>query len=115
MSLSLVVSQRKPYLYSMSKLSTLWRGDYALADAFWTWAVTIGILVNLVTSVLFLTLIMQDLAWAALIVGYGVSVPYNIIAVVGVWRAASRYDGPAIHADLARGATIMLMAVLSLT
>lgn len=99
----------------MSKLSALWRGDYALVNAFWTWAVTIGILVNLVTSVLFLTLIMQDLAWAALMIGYGVSVPYNVVAVAGVWRAASRYDGPNIHADLARGATIVLMAALSFT
>jgi len=31
------------------------------------------------------------------------------------WRAASRYDGPTMHADLARGATVALMAVLSLT
>lgn len=99
----------------MSRLRTLWRGDYALSDAFWTWAVTVGLLVNIVTSVLFLILIMQDLAWAALIIGYGVSLPYNVVATVGVWRAASRYDGPAIHADLARGATVALMAALSLT
>ena len=99
----------------MSKLITLWRGDYALADAFWTWAVTIGLLVNVVTSVLFLIFIMQNLAWAALLIGYGVSLPYNVVATVGVWRAAVRYDGPAIHADLARGATVLLMAALSLT
>lgn len=99
----------------MSKLSTLWRGEFALSDAFWTWAVTVGLLVNVVTSVLFLVLIMQDLAWAALLIGYGVSLPYNAVAVVGVWRAAARYDGPAIHADLARGATVALMAALSMT
>lgn len=74
-----------------------------------------GLLVNVVTSVLFLMLITQYLAWAALLVGYGVSLPYNAVALVGVWRAAARYDGPAIHADLARGATVLLMAALSLT
>jgi len=99
----------------MSRLGTLWRGEYALADAFWTWAVTLGLLVNVVTSVLFLILITQDLVWAALLIGYGVSLPYNTVAVVGVWRAAACYDGPAIHADLARGATVALMAALSLT
>jgi len=77
--------------------------------------VTVGLLVNVVTSMLFLILIMQDLAWAALLIGYGVSLPYNVVATVGVWRAAVRYDGPAIHADLARGATVLLMAALSLT
>lgn len=99
----------------MSQLRTLWRGDYALADAFWTWAVAVGLLVNVATSALFLILIMQDLPWAALLIGYGLSLPYNVVAIVGVWRAAARYDGPAIHADLARGATVMLMAALSLT
>lgn len=44
----------------------------------------------------------------ALLLGYGMSLPYNFIAVVGVWRAAARYEGPAILADLARAATVML-------
>jgi hypothetical protein len=99
----------------MTNLIALWRGELPLLEAFWTWAVTVGLLVNIVTSVLFLVLIMQDLAWAALLIGYGLSLPYNFVATVGVWRAAVRYDGPAIHADLARGATVLLMAALSLT
>ena len=96
-------------------LVALWRGDLPLREAFWTWIVTVGLLVNVVTSVLFLILIMQDQAWAALLIGYGVSLPYNVVATTGVWRAAVRYDGPAIYADLARGATVLLMAALSLT
>ncbi|WP_245731122.1 hypothetical protein [Rubrimonas cliftonensis] len=64
---------------------------------------------------LFIIMIMRDWPWAALLLGYGISLPYNAVAVVGVWRSASRYDGPAIHADLARAATMILMAVLSLT
>ncbi len=99
----------------MTNLILLWRGELRLREAFWTWAVTVGLLVNIVTSVLFLILILQDLAWAALLIGYGVSLPYNVVATVGVWRAAVCYDGPAIHADLARGATVLLMATLSLT
>jgi hypothetical protein len=99
----------------MLQLRALWLGNHALSDAFWTWALTVGLLVNVVTSVLFLFLITQDLAWAALLVGYGVSLPYNVVAVICVWRAAARYDGPTIHADLARGATVVLMTVLSLT
>ncbi len=59
----------------MSQLHALWRGDYSLADAFWKWAVTVGLLVNVVTSLIFLVLITQDQAWAALFIGYGVSLP----------------------------------------
>ena len=97
------------------KLRSLWSGELALGDAFWTWVVTVGLLVNLVTTVLFLVLILQDLPLVALIAGYGVSVPYNIVATVGVWRSAARYDGPAHHADLARVVTLALMAALTLT
>jgi hypothetical protein len=90
-------------------------GDVALGDAFWTWAVIGGLLVNITTSIAFLALITVDLTWAALVIGYGLSLPYNAVAVVGVWRSAERHDGPRVQADLARGASLVLMIVLSLT
>jgi hypothetical protein len=99
----------------MEKLKALWRGDLSLEDAFWTWAVFNGLLVNVTTSILFVILITNDLPVPALLVGYGLSLPYNILAVVGVWRLAARDDGPALHAGLARAASLILMAFLSLT
>lgn len=98
----------------MSQLRRFWRGDVVLADAFWIWTVTFGLLVNVSTSVLFLILIMEDFPWMALLIGYGVSLSYNVVAIVGVWRSADRYRGPAIHANVARGSTILLMMTLSL-
>jgi hypothetical protein len=99
----------------MARFLALWRGDLPLGDAFWTWTVFGGLLVNISTSVAFLALITVDLPWLALIVGYGLSLPYNLVAVVGVWRSAARHDGPRSQADLARGLSLALMAVLSLT
>ena len=93
----------------------LWRGDLPLSEAFWTGAVTVGLAVNVATSLLFLALITLDMPWLALVVGYGISLPYNVLAVVGVWRSSARHDGPPLQVELARGATITLMAVLSLT
>ena len=99
----------------MTKLLALWSGDLALDEAFWTWTVTVGLLVNTATSILFLVLILQDQPLAAVLVGYGLSVPYNIVATVGVWRSAARYGGPSLHADLARLASVLLIAALTLT
>jgi len=99
----------------MTKLLALWSGDLALNEAFWTWTVTVGLLVNIATSILFLVLILQDQPLAAVLVGYGLSVPYNIVALVGVWRSAAGYGGPSLHADLARFASVLLMAALTLT
>ena len=99
----------------MTKLLALWSGDLDLNEAFWTWTVTVGLLVNIATSILFLMLILQDQPLAGLLIGYGFSVPYNIVAIVGVFRSAARYDGPSLHADLARLASVLLMAALTLT
>lgn len=99
----------------MTKLLALWSGDLALDKAFWTWTVTVGLLVNIATSILFLVLILHDQPLAAVLVGYGLSVPYNVVATVGVWRSAARYGGPSLHAVLARIVTVILMAGLTLT
>ena len=99
----------------MTKLLALWSGDLALNEAFWTWTVTVGLLINIATSIVFLVLILQDQPLAAVLVGYGLSVPYNIVATVGAWRSAARYGGPSLHADLARIVTVTLMTGLTLT
>jgi hypothetical protein len=99
----------------MAKLRDLWSGELPLGEAFWTFAIGIGLLVNLTTSALFLALITVDRPWAALFVGYVLSVPYNVVAVVGVWRSANRHQGAAGLADLARIVTIVVMLLLSVT
>jgi hypothetical protein len=99
----------------MFPLRALWLGELPLGEAFWTWAIGVGLVVNLTTTALFLALVAADRPWAALFVGYAPSVPYNVVAVVGVWRSAARYRGPASHAELARIVTPIVMALLSAT
>ena len=99
----------------MTALRHLWLGELPLARAFWHWGVLGGLVVNLSTTIAFLALIMQDRTAAAFVAGYALSVPYNIVVAVGVWRAAARYDGDRRLADLARVVTVAGMIVLSLT
>lgn len=98
----------------MGELRRLWSGEMPLVRAFWTYAVLLGVAVNLATSGMFIALIAADQPLAALVVGYGVSVPYNIVATVGVWRAAGRHEGDPVHAELARVVTLVGMLLLSL-
>jgi hypothetical protein len=93
----------------------LWRGDMPLADAFWNWAVLGGLAVNLTTSAAFYALIVADQVVPALVVGYGLSLPYNLVVTVGVWRAAGRHPGSRTWAEAARIVTLSGMIVLSLT
>lgn len=99
----------------MNGISSLWRGDLRLSDAFWNWAVFGALVINISTTILFLWLVSVGQTWPAVIVGYAFSVPYNVIALVGVWRSAARHDGPAIHADLARWTSLTLLVFLSMT
>jgi hypothetical protein len=99
----------------LHSLRRLWAGDLPLSQAFWTWAVAGGLAVNVLTSLLFLALVANDRLILALIVGYGCSIPYNVAAFVGVWRAADRYTGNPALAGAARIVTAVGMLLLSLT
>jgi hypothetical protein len=98
----------------MTKLRALWAGELPLGEAFWTFAIGIGLLVNLSTSALFLVLITLDRPWSGLFVGHALSVPYNVVAMVGVWRSAARHQGKALYANLARIVAPVVMLLLSL-
>ena len=99
----------------MKHLFRLLRGELALEIAFWNWAVCGGLVINIVSSVLFLFLIMAERPVSAFIVGYAFSLPYNVIATVGVWRSAERYPGERRWAELARIVTVIGMILLSVT
>jgi hypothetical protein len=99
----------------MNSFCSLWRGELALPDAFWNWAVLGGLAINVASSALFLFLIIADRPISAFIAGYAFSVPYNVIVSVGVWRSAERYAGERRWADLARIVTIIGMILLSVT
>lgn len=99
----------------LQRLQRLWAGDLPLPEAFWTWAVGGGLVVNVLTSLLFLALVSNDRLLLAFIVGYGCSIPYNVAALVGVWRSADRYGGDAALADVARIIAAVGLLLLSVT
>ena len=99
----------------MKHLIHLWKGELPLETAFWYWAVLGGLIVNITSSAAFLFLLVADRPIEALVAGYAFSVPYNVIATVGVWRSAGRYEGERSMAELARLVTVVGMTLLSVT
>jgi hypothetical protein len=95
-------------------LTRLWRGELPLASAFWNWAVFGALVLNGTMTLLFLILLMNDFPLAALLAGHVVSVPYNILVAVGVWRSAGRYDGDPRLRTAARVVTTAGMLLLSI-
>ncbi len=99
----------------MGHLYRVWNGELSLEKAFWEWAVAGGLAVNLLSSALFLVLMLNDQLIAAVIVGYGFSIPYNLLVTVGVWRSAEQYPGEQRWAELAKLVTVIGMILLSVT
>jgi hypothetical protein len=97
------------------ELIRLARGQVPLDRAFWHYAVVLGLLVNVVTSFLFLLFMSVDNVFAAVFFGYGVSIPYNLLVVVGVWRAADRETEHTARAGLYRLITLVGAVLLSVT
>ncbi len=96
-------------------LRRLWKGAIPLEEAFWTYAVIGGVAVNVLTSLAFLILITMDLPLAAFVAGYGFSLPYNMIATVGVCRAAARDEVDSQKGKLYPFITLVGMVLLSVT
>ncbi len=99
----------------MTVIGRLWRGEIPLASAFWDWAVIGGLLVNLGTSFPAYLLLTKDLTLPAMLVSYGLSLPYNLLVTVGVWRSADRHPGDRRSADIVKIITVVGMVVLSAT
>ncbi|HEX9771309.1 MAG TPA: hypothetical protein VGA50_19205 [Kiloniellales bacterium] len=91
----------------------LWKGAVPLRQAFWWYAVAYGLVVNLMTSLVFLALLVNDASPISLIVAFLSPVPFNLFVVVAVWRSADHYRGPKKWADLARVGTVIWLVILT--
>jgi hypothetical protein len=71
------------------------RGEIPLPRAFWLYAVGYGTIINLIVTGLALgVLAAGGPGWLALVV-FLAPLPYNLLAVVAVWRSADRHGDEA--------------------
>ncbi|WP_337876074.1 hypothetical protein [Elioraea sp.] len=96
-------------------LMRLWRGEVPLEQAIWTWGVLVALPVNIVTTVGTFLLIAADRPFAAFFVGYVMSIPYNVLALVAIWRSAGLSDEPARVVWTVRSVAVVWLTLLSVT
>jgi phosphoketolase len=92
----------------------LWAGDLPLRQAIWEYAVFYGLLINVLTDVLFYALLINDANAALVVLAFVLPIPYNILVIVAVWRSAEHYQGPERSRDLARLGIVIWMVFLTL-
>lgn len=104
-----------------SLLSDLWGGRLPLSTAFWNYMIFWGFLLNLATNLGSLSVLVAaggsaPQGWVALLsLGlHALSMPYNILCLVGVWRSAARPEVSSISRLLTRTIAIIWTSALLL-
>ena len=87
-------------------MKRLWKGHLPLARAFWEYAVLYVALAHLSATAAAFGALAADLPTALVVGIFLLPLPYNVVAVVGVWRSADTYNGPRHWATLARVAAV---------
>jgi hypothetical protein len=96
-------------------LLRLWRGEVPLEQTFWTWAVLVALPINILTTAGTFVLISMDRPIEAFVVGYMMSIPYNVFALVAVWRSAGRSQETPQAIMVMRIIAVVWLTLLSVT
>lgn len=94
-----------------------WRGDISLPKSYWLNGVLLfGLGINAILAIVFLiavNLLLHNLgaAWGIGIVYIALNCGAWVWAVVGVWRSASKYQGPRVWSVLAKIAIVLGVVV----
>ncbi|ARQ02010.1 hypothetical protein [Pseudorhodoplanes sinuspersici] len=94
-------------------ISDLWNGRTPLPRAFWEYAICYGTLLNLVTTFASLAALSMGAAGLVALALHFMPLPYNLFAVVAVWRSAGHYRGSASWALLSRIGVIVWALIAS--
>jgi hypothetical protein len=96
------------------RIADLWYGRVPLARIFWDYAIIIGSLANLVTTLAALAAFAKGVPVVLGLLLHFLPTPYNLLMVVGVWRSAANYRGAPVWAMLARALILVWAAIATL-
>jgi hypothetical protein len=112
----------------MKWIGQLWRGEINLGKAFWMFGLLIPIVLSIAVKFLsrVLMLFMLYLGFSGpstpgglltgtfivIVAMAALSLAYQMLAFVGIWRSAERYTGKLIYSVLARGAIALYLAAI---
>jgi hypothetical protein len=71
-------------------VGSLWRGEIPLGRVFWTDLLIIGTVANIAATIAALLLFVSGLPVAIGVAVHFLTLPYNLLLLLGVWHAAQR-------------------------
>ena len=94
-------------------VADLWHGRMPLPRAFWEFAILYGTLINAITTLASLAALASGASGVAALALHLLPLPYNVLAVVAIWRSAAHYHGPAFWAQLARVCAVVWAVIVT--
>ena len=93
-------------------LKQLWLGQLPLHEAFWRWLITYDLILNLVATMVALTLVLAEAPIILAAVVHFLPLPYSLLAATGTWRSADRFEGNPFHAKAAKAIVVIWVVFL---
>ena len=90
-----------------ASLMALWQGQLPLREAFWRYAITYDLILNLAATMAALTLVLAEAPIILAAIVHFLPLPYSLFAATGTWRSADHYEGNPLHASIAKIAIII--------
>ena len=90
-----------------TSLKQLWLGQLPLPEAFWRYAITYDLILNLAATTTALTLVLAEAPIILAAIVHFMPLPYSLFAATGTWRSADRYKGNPSLASTAKIAIII--------
>jgi hypothetical protein len=97
-----------------ARIKALWRGEVSLAQAFWTVTLLYGTLINLTATGLMFAALAAGLPSLIAVAMHLLPLPYNVLALMGVWHSANDYKGRPSHAAAAQIVTVLWFILMLL-
>jgi hypothetical protein len=91
----------------LTSLKQLWLGQLPLREAFWRYAITYDLILNLAATISALTLILAEAPIVLALIIHFLPLPYSLFAAIGTWRSADRFEGNPSLANAAKIAIII--------
>ena len=95
-----------------ASLNRLWLGQLPLREAFWRYAITYDLILNLAATIAALTLILVEAPIILAAIVHFLPLPYSLFAATGTWRSADRYDGNPSVANAVKAVIILWVGFL---
>lgn len=93
-------------------LKQLWLGQLPLHEAFWRWLITYGLVLNLVATMIALSLVLAEVSIIVVAIIHFLPLPYSFLAATGTWRSADRYQGNPLHPAAAKAVIVIWVLIL---